>query len=369
MKLGIVGGGQLGRMLALAAYPLGIDVRVLEPKPESSAGRVARQITAAYDDADGLAQFADGLDVATYEFENVPADAARWLAERLPLRPGARALREAQDRLHEKTLFGDVAVPTAPFAAIDSAEDLERALERIGLPAVAKTRRWGYDGKGQRVLRQPGEARDAWTGLGARPLIVEGFVDFDRELSIIAARGTDGDIAFYPLVENHHRNGILRRTISPAPNVAAAMQREAETYARRLLEELDYVGVLALELFDVRGALLANEMAPRVHNSGHFSSDGSRTSQFENHVRAVCGLPLGDPARSGHAVMVNLIGAPPPTERLLEVPGAHVHLYDKSSRPGRKIGHVTVVGDDAAEVARRAERLSALADQAEAALG
>ena len=358
MNLGIIGGGQLGRMLALAAHPLGIDTRVLEPSESASARAVAGHVVAPYDDAEALERFGDGLDVVTYEFENVPVASARRLAERVPVRPGPAALEVSQDRLEEKTAFQDRTIPTATFAAADDARSLAAAIDRLGVPAIAKTRRWGYDGKGQAIMRSPDEAESIWQGLGERPLIVEGFVRFDRELSILAVRSVDGAVACWPLFQNHHDGGILRRTVFPAPDVDSAMQREAETYARRLLESLDYVGVLALELFDVGGALLANEMAPRVHNSGHVTIEGSETSQFENHVRAVTGLPLGPVHPVGHSVMINLIGSVPPTADLLAVEGAHLHLYGKSPRPGRKVGHVTVRGDDPADVARRAAGLS-----------
>ncbi|HUF13449.1 MAG TPA: 5-(carboxyamino)imidazole ribonucleotide synthase [Longimicrobiales bacterium] len=360
MNLGIIGGGQLGRMLALAAHPLGIRTRVLEPSLSASAAHVAGHVVAPYDDRDALERFATGLDVATYEFENVPVESARWLAERVPVRPAPAALEASQDRVVEKTTFQERAIPTAAFAAVDDAAGLAEAGERLGSPLVLKTRRWGYDGKGQAIVRSAADLQAAWRELGARPLIAEGFIRFDRELSILAVRSVDGDVLCYPLFENLHEGGILRRTTFPAARVADEMQREAETYARRMLEALDYVGVLAIELFDVGGALLANEMAPRVHNSGHCTIEGARTSQFENHVRAVCGLPLGAVHPIGHSVMINLIGAAPPIRELLAVTGAHVHLYDKQPRPGRKIGHVTVCGDDPGEVAKRADRLLAM---------
>ena len=358
MNLGIIGGGQLGRMLALAAHPLGIRTRVLEPSSSASAAAVAGHVVAPYDDREALERFADGLDVVTYEFENVPVESASWLAERVPVRPNDAALEASQDRLHEKTTFRDNAIPTVPFAAVDDARALEEASEALGLPLVLKTRRWGYDGKGQAIARSAADLAAARAELGERPLIAEGFVRFDRELSVIAVRSVDGQVRCYPLFENQHEGGILRRTTFPAPGVSPAMQQEAETYARRLLHALDYVGVLALELFDVGGALLANEMAPRVHNSGHCTIEGAVTSQFENHVRAVCGLPLGEVDAVGHSVMVNLIGTAPATSALLAVPGANLHLYGKQPRPGRKIGHVTVRGDDAGEVGKRANRVA-----------
>ncbi|HEX6587715.1 MAG TPA: 5-(carboxyamino)imidazole ribonucleotide synthase [Longimicrobiales bacterium] len=360
MRLGIIGGGQLGRMLALAAHPLGIHTRVLEPAERAPAAPVAGHVLGPYDDAGALDRFVDGLDVVTYEFENVPVESASRLAEHVPVRPGAAALATSQDRVAEKTAFQDFVIPTTPFHIIDRELDIADAVERLGTPLVLKTRRFGYDGKGQAIVRSVEEGRTAWQQLGGRPLIAEGFVRFDRELSVLAVRALDGTIACWPLCENVHEAGILRRTTFPAARVPAAMQQEAETYARRLLEGLDYVGVLALEMFDVGGALLANEMAPRVHNSGHATIEGAETSQFENHVRAVCGLPLGPVTPIGHSVMINLIGHVPPTAELLAVPGAHVHLYDKAPRPGRKVGHVTMRGDDPEEVGRRAERLAEL---------
>ena len=363
MKLGIIGGGQLGRMLALAAHPLGIHTRVLEPAERAAAAPVAGHVLGPYDDASALDRFADGLDVVTYEFENVPVASAEHLARHVPVRPGAAALSASQDRVAEKTTFQDRVIPTTPFHVIDREEDVAAAAERLGTPLVLKTRRMGYDGKGQAIARSADEAVAAWRQLGERPLIAEGFVRFDRELSILAVRGVDGDVRCWPLCENVHEGGILRRTTFPAPRVDRAMQEESEIYARRLLEALDYVGVLALEMFDVGGALLANEMAPRVHNSGHATIEGAETSQFENHVRAVCGLPLGPVAAVGHSIMLNLIGTIPPASRLLAVPGAHLHLYDKAPRPGRKVGHVTVRGEDPIEVAARAQQLEAVIKQ------
>ena len=360
MNLGIIGGGQLGRMLALAAHPLGVHTRVLEPAERAPAASVAGHVVGPYDDPDAVERFVAGLDVVTYEFENVPVASAERIAARVPVRPGAAALAASQDRVAEKTTFQDLTIPTTAFAVIDDEASLESALERLGTPLVLKTRRMGYDGKGQAIVRNAADASSAWRELGQRPLIAEGFVRFDRELSILAVRALDGDVRCYPLCENVHEGGILRRTTFPAPRVGPDMQREAETYARRLLEHLDYVGVLALEMFDVGGALLANEMAPRVHNSGHATIEGAETSQFENHVRAVCGMPLGPVEPLGHSVMINLIGSVPASADLLRIPGAHLHLYGKAPRPGRKIGHVTVRGDDAAEVGRRADKVSAL---------
>jgi 5-(carboxyamino)imidazole ribonucleotide synthase len=343
MNVGVLGGGQLGRMLALAGYPLGLRFRFLDLSPLAPAGHLAELHNGDYEDADVLERFADKLDVVTYEFENVPVASARLLAERVPVYPPARALEVAQDRLTEKTFFQSLNISTPPFVAVDSEESFRSALRQIGLPAVLKTRRMGYDGKGQIVLREPGDAEYAWRILGDVPQILEGFVPFRRELSVLSVRGRSGEAAFYPLVENHHREGMLRLSLAPAPGLTAELQSQAEDYARRVLEALGYVGVLAIELFEVDGRLLANEMAPRVHNSGHWTIEGAVTSQFENHLRAVLGLPLGSTAAVGHAAMINLIGSTPPPETVLRVPRAHLHLYGKSPAAGRKLGHVTIV--------------------------
>lgn len=359
-KVGILGGGQLGRMLALEGRRLGMSFRFLEPKRPAPVDDLGEVVRAAYDDMDALVAFADGLDVVTYEFENVPVDSARHLAERVPVHPSPSALAVGQDRLAEKEAFVEAGIPTAPFRQADSAEAVKTALEELGLPAVLKTRRFGYDGKGQAVLRAPEEGEGIWEALGGVPLLAEGFVPFRRELSIVAARAVDGSCAFYPLIQNEHREGILWKSTAPAPDVAAELQTRAEEHARHLLERHDYVGVLAIELFDVGDDLLANEMAPRVHNSGHWTLDGAVTSQFENHVRAVCGLPLGSTATRCPSAMLNFLGDVPPLAEVLRVPCAHVHLYDKSPRPGRKVGHVNVTGPDAPTVAATLARLEAL---------
>ncbi len=355
--IAVLGAGQLGRMLALAGYPLGLRFRFLDPAPQSPAGHLAELIVAAYDDQAGLERLAAGATVATYEFENVPARATEFLAQRLPVYPPPRALEVAQDRLAEKTCFLDLGIPTPAFAPVDSWDGLLDAAGRIGLPAVLKTRRFGYDGKGQRVLRCADDFAPAWAALGGAPLILEQFVPFDRELSILAVRSAAGQIACYPLVENHHHDGILRVSIAPAPMLDAETQNQAQECARRLLERLDYAGVLAIEFFQRGAQLLANEMAPRVHNSGHWTIEGARTSQFENHLRAVLGWPLGDAGAQGHCAMLNLIGDLPPVARVLAVPGAHLHVYGKSPRPGRKLGHITLVEPSEADLRAR---LSAL---------
>ncbi len=350
MRLGILGGGQLGRMLALAAYPLNVRCTVLEPTAGASAAQVCAQVAGEFDDFRALYELAKDADAVTFEFENVPVESARWLAERLPVYPPPRALEVSQERLAEKQFFASLGIPTPPFAAVDSEADFRAAVERIGLPAVLKTRRFGYDGKGQAVLRSEADAEAAWAKLGGRPLILEGFVPFDRELSIIAVRARDGQIATYPLVENVHIDGILHRSIAPAPDLGEELGERAAEFAARVLTELDYVGVLTIEWFQDGPRLLANEMAPRVHNSGHWTIEGALTSQFENHVRAVCGLPLGSTAAVGHSVMYNFIGDVPDAARVLALPEAKLHLYGKSSRPGRKVGHVTLRAGSAEEL-------------------
>jgi 5-(carboxyamino)imidazole ribonucleotide synthase len=360
MRLGILGGGQLGRMMALAGFPLGVRCRLLDPKDPTASAEVAEVLAERYDDPDALDRFVTGLDAVTYEFENVDAFALEHLDDRVPVRPGPRALEVSQDRLTEKTFFRDRDIDTAPFAAADTLDELHAAVEEIGLPAVLKTRRFGYDGKGQAVIRTPDDVAGAWGTVGGVPLLLEGFVEFDRELSILGVRDPHGNTAFYPLVENVHEDGILRVSYAPAPDLTPALQDRAETYSARVLEELDYVGVVAIELFQVGSRLLANEMAPRVHNSGHWSIEGAETSQFENHVRAVLGLPLGSTGMRGHAAMVNLIGAIPDTADVLRHPGVHFHLYRKEPRPGRKVGHMTVRHDDPEVVRHTVSRLREL---------
>ncbi|HEX9370275.1 MAG TPA: 5-(carboxyamino)imidazole ribonucleotide synthase [Roseiflexaceae bacterium] len=372
--VGVLGGGQLGRMLALAGYPLGLRFRFLDPAPDAPAGHLADHAAIDYAEEDGLKRFAAGLTAITYEFENVPVAAARLLERHAPVYPPPAALEVAQDRLAEKTFFQRLGAATPPFAPVDSPSDLAAAVERIGLPAVLKTRRLGYDGKGQRVLREAADVAPAWAALGGAPLILEGFIPFEREVSIVAARGRAGQSAFYPLVENHHRDGMLRLSLAPAPGLTPTLQAAAEQIAGRAMQALDYVGVLAIELFQVKGLgtwdlglehtqapspkpqappLLVNEMAPRVHNSGHWTIEGAETSQFEQHLRAILGLPLGPTAPRGHSAMVNLIGALPDPAAILAVPGAHLHLYGKAPRAGRKLGHVTVRVDTRGELEER----------------
>jgi len=365
VTIGILGGGQLGYMLALAGYPLDFHFRFLDPSPQAPVGRIAARVTADYTDFEALEKFAHGLALVTYEFENVPVEAVRFLQKSVPVYPPPQALEVAQDRLNEKSLFQKLAIPTTEFFAVNSARDLDEAARKIGLPAVLKTCRLGYDGKGQWMLRSSDDVALVKKEIPAAPFILEKFVKFSRELSILAVRGRSGDSAFYPLVENHHRQGILRLSLAPAPRLAADLQREAEGLAHRVLEALDYVGVLAIELFECDGRLLANEMAPRVHNSFHWTIEGAVSSQFESHLRAVAGLPLGDTSALGHSAMLNLIGELPEPEEVLRVPDAHLHLYGKALRPGRKVGHLTLRADSAEQLAARLTQLPAFFKRAE----
>jgi 5-(carboxyamino)imidazole ribonucleotide synthase len=329
-------------MLALAGIPLGLQFRFLDPSPDAPAAQLGTHIVEDFNDPKALQRFAQGLDVVTYEFENVPVASAKFLAERVRVYPPVRALEVAQDRLTEKSYFQKLDVPTPRFAAVNTREELEAAIAQIGLPAVLKTRRFGYDGKGQSVLRDTEDMASAWQSLGGVPLILEEFVPFEREVSVLAARARDGATAFYPLVENHHREGILRLSLAPAPSLTTELQSVAEEYARRLLQSLNYVGVLAIEFFQRGDELMVNEFAPRVHNSGHWTIEGAVSSQFDNHVRAVCGLPLGETRALGHCAMHNIISTLPDVSRVLATPGARLHLYGKEPKPGRKIGHITL---------------------------
>lgn len=369
--VGILGGGQLARMLALSGAPLGLRFLVLDTTADACAAQFAPSLQADYRDLGALAEFAARVDVATFDFENVPAESAQWLAERVPVFPNPRALAVAQDRLAEKTLFRELGIAVPDFAAIATRADLHAAIARIGTPCILKTRRLGYDGKGQFRLRTPADADAAWTALGAQAgtvgLILEGFVAFERELSVVAVRGRDGELKAWPLTENWHESGILAASLAPA-RVDASLQARALDAARRVAEALDYVGVFALELFLRAGELVANEMAPRVHNSGHWTIEGAQTSQFQNHLRAVLGLPLGDTGAIGHSTMLNWIGAMPDPLPVLREAGGHWHDYGKSPREGRKVGHATLRADSPADLAAALERVGeALGRQAQVA--
>jgi 5-(carboxyamino)imidazole ribonucleotide synthase len=355
VRIGIIGAGQLGRMMALAGIPLGLEFTMYDRTSDVPGAAVADLVTGAFDDERKLKRFARGVDVVTFDWENVPVASARAIARIRPVWPPPRALEAAQDRLSEKRMFGRLGIPVAPFAPVDTPGDLTRAMAALGAPGVLKTRRLGYDGKGQARIRHARDAASAFEQLAGQKLIYERFVNFSREVSLVAARGRDGAVACYPLAENEHANGILAVTRAPCRD--AVLQRAAERNHRRLFQALGYVGVLAVEYFVVRGRLVANEMAPRVHNSGHWSIEGAETSQFENHVRAVAGLPLGSTAALGYAVMVNIIGQKPQAAALLARPGLHWHDYGKAARPGRKLGHVTFVTGNRARRDRVARQL------------
>lgn len=347
MRIGVLGAGQLGRMLALAGYPLAKEFVFydLSGSPSVGLGEVIVDRDGSY-----LEDFLSRVDRVTYEFEHLPVEVAEQLAQQKPVHPCPRALQVCQNREAEKTLFGQLGIPTAEWRIADSAESLKAAAEELGCPVVAKSNTEGYDGKGQAVLKDPAEAEQAWASIGHPRLIVEKFVHFKREVSIIAVRGEDGHAAFYPMAENTHHEGILRYSIAPAPGLAPDVQKEAETYIKALLNELNYVGVLTLELFETEGSLVANEMAPRVHNSGHWSIEGAMTSQFENHIRAVSGHALGSTEARGVSCMINIIGEHGDIERILELPYAHVHLYNKGERKGRKLGHINILADSYEEL-------------------
>lgn len=343
MRIGIIGAGQLGQMLGFAARDLGAECRFLDPSISPPARACGEVIQRPFDDTNALADLAACSDVITYEFENVPVPALQEIEGTVPVYPPLDALRHAQDRLDEKRLFDRLGIPVPAHHAIDTRADMIAAADALGLPMVIKTRRLGYDGKGQFVIRAKGDIDAAWGSLGVQPLIAEQWVHFDYEVSAIGVRNADGDIGVYPLTHNVHEEGILRRSWSPVD--APVLTRKASDYLRLLLEHLNYIGVLALELFVKDDRLLANEFAPRVHNSGHWTIEGAATSQFENHLRAVMNLPLGSTASRGHAGMINLIGAIPDAARALEA--GHLHDYGKTPRPGRKLGHITVVSDTA----------------------
>lgn len=359
MKVGVLGAGQLGRMLALAGYPLGLSFLFVDPKRGAPAGQVAEQLVAAYDEPGALEKLC-AADVVTYEFENVPVAAAEQVAKKTTLLPEVQPLRVAQDRLLEKQIFSRLGIPTAKFLTASSPAELQAGARQIGFPCVAKTRRLGYDGKGQMVLSSAADLDRAEPMCERGPLIVERFIEFTRELSIVAVRGRLGETAFYDLVENRHRSGILQLTLAPAPRWTEAMQHRAESLVTRLMDDLDHVGVLALELFECEGELLANEFAPRVHNSGHWSMDGASVGQFENHLRAICGLPLGATETLSNTLMLNFIGRMPHAQDILRIENSHLHDYGKTARPGRKLGHVNVRAKTEKLLLERLEQLTSL---------
>ena len=357
MTVGIVGAGQLGRMLALAGYPLGLDFLFLDPAADAPAGRVAPVLHGAFTEARLLADLSQRSEVLTFDWENISVDALRALQGDTRIAPPIPALATAQDRVSEKKLFERLKIPTTRWMAVTSRAQLTRALREIGLPAVIKTRRLGYDGKGQAVVRTAEDAAQAWEQLGAAPLLYEELIPFDCEVSIIGARSRRGQVAVYPLNGNVHSQGILRLT--RAPFGPPRWQRLAAGYLERVLTHFRYTGILTIEFFVRGGKLIANEMAPRVHNSGHWTIEGAVTSQFENHLRAILDLPLGSTRPRGFSAMLNLIGTMPAREALLADGELHLHDYGKQPRPGRKLGHCTLVEGSAAARDRRARRLLA----------
>lgn len=358
MKVGILGGGQLARMIALSGYPLDLEFIILDPSDAAGAVGLGEHLHGDYNDQILLAELAEKADVVTYEFENVPADVAAFLADHTQVYPAPNALAVSQDRLHEKEFFHKLGIPTAHYAAISSLDDLQQAMEHIGYPAILKSRRMGYDGKGQVILKSADQLADAWKAVEGVDCVVEGFVNFQREVSIIAARRPKGELVFYPLSENVHDKGILRVSECCLDD---KLQQQAEEYVSKLLDALDYVGVIALELFDVNGTFIANEFAPRVHNSGHWTIEGAETSQFENHLRAILDLPLGSTKARGYTGMVNFIGGLPAAASVLDISHAHHHLYAKSPRKGRKVAHATVRSDNREQYSQSLQALVELA--------
>jgi 5-(carboxyamino)imidazole ribonucleotide synthase len=341
MHVGIVGAGQLGRMLALSGYPLGVRCLFLDRSADTPGAQVAPSLIGDLQDAALLAELAARSDVVTFDWENISGSALKPLEKITLVRPPRAALEVSQDRLAEKALFTRLKIPVAAHCAIDSREELIRALQKTGLPGVLKTRRLGYDGKGQYVLRAAGEVDQAWAAIGAAGLIYEKFQVFSREVSLVGVRSARGQTVFYPLSCNTHGGGILRYSVAPFTNVR--LEQSARLYMKRVMHALDYIGVLTIEFFVVRGSLIANEMAPRVHNSGHWTIEGCVTSQFENHLRAVCDMPLGSTRPLGHTAMINFLGQMPDRERLLAIDGLAYHDYGKTPRPGRKLGHCTIL--------------------------
>ncbi|WP_044412483.1 5-(carboxyamino)imidazole ribonucleotide synthase [Thiomicrospira microaerophila] len=355
-RVGVLGAGQLGRMLALAGYPLGHQFAFSSATPDEPACLLGQ----VYDNTpESLQAMAQQCDVMTYESENTPVELVDQLNTITPVYPSAPSLYYAQNRGREKALFTELAIPCAPYQCVNNLDDLKKAIEAIGLPAVLKTTTEGYDGKGQFVIQTPAQSDQAWLAIGEKPAILEGFISFKRELSMIAVRNADNQQVYYPLVENQHHDGILRLTLAPASQIDPHIQQQAQDYMQALLNKMNHVGVLTLELFETENGLIANEMAPRVHNSGHWTIEGARTSQFENHIRAITGLPLGATTpRQPYAAMINIIGEYGDLTPAFSMPNVHVHLYDKTERPARKIGHITVLAQSQAELDNTLQSLS-----------
>lgn len=358
MVIGILGDGQLARMLALSAYPLGIKTVCYGPNVDGPAGQVSKMICGTYDDEKALKTFFSQIDVATYESENIPWQQIEKINTQCSIHPAFEMLAIAQDRVQEKSLCNSLKIPTAKFSAIDSLASLKKNLASIGVPSVLKTRRFGYDGKGQFILRNVSEAETAWETLGKKPSILEQFIDYQREVSLVLVRSKHGEIKFYPLVDNHHQAGILR--LSEVTQDESLLQKEAEKIAEKLLKNFNYIGVFCIEFFQVGQKLLVNEIAPRVHNSGHWTIEGAETSQFENHCRAITGLPLGSTHARGLSAMINCIGDEPPIEKILTIPYVNYHHYGKEERPNRKLGHITLNTTDPNEYSTHLQSLKAL---------
>lgn len=354
-NIGVLGAGQLGRMMAIAGYPLGQKFGFVGNSREEPSAMLGH----LYTDADSVASLVGFADVVTYESENTSVELVEEIAKTTPVYPGVKSLYYSQHRGREKTLFNDLGIATAPFKVVASESELSDAIDQIGLPAVLKTTTEGYDGKGQCVIHKPEEVVDAWRAMDGAEAILEGWISFNRELSLVAVRGIDGETVFYPLVENHHVDGILRTTYAPAPNLSAELQAKAESMVQAVMDKLGHVGVLTVELFETGQGLVVNEMAPRVHNSGHWTQMGARTCQFENHVRAISGLPLGSTEMIAPvSAMINLIGDVGDVVSVLKGADAELHLYDKSARVGRKLGHVNIVADSEVELKQRLAALS-----------
>jgi 5-(carboxyamino)imidazole ribonucleotide synthase len=355
-RVGVLGGGQLGRMMAIAGIPLGLEFVFLDPSAEACAGPLGELMQADFSDAGAARRMASMVDVATFDFENVPQETASALEELKPLYPPSGALGSCQDRLVEKEILTGLGIRVAPYHAVSSRTDLLDGLDLLSYPAVLKTRRLGYDGKGQALIRDQEDLERAWQALGDFDLILEAFVPFEAECSLIAVRGIDGETRFWPLTRNLHASGIL--TLSLAGDFDQSLEERAQSSIQAVLDHFGYVGVLTLEFFVLDGELLVNEIAPRVHNSGHWTIDGAETSQFENHVRAITAMPLGGTSANREALMFNWIGQMPDREQILSIPGVHWHDYGKSARPGRKIGHATLTADTRQELVVNAHTLA-----------
>ena len=342
MKIGVLGSGQLGRMLALSAYPLGHQMRFLASSAEDPSSLLG-DIFIQNGSQEIIEDFANNCDVVTYESENTAVNIVKEIGQKTIVYPSAKSLYTSQHRGREKSLFDKLNIPCAPYQMVNNLSELKIAVKKIGLPAILKTATDGYDGKGQFLIKSDSQLDQAWKRMSGVESILEGFVDFKRELSLVAVRGINNSHEYYPLVENSHYNGILRLTIAPAQNISPKLQQKAESYMRSLLDEMNHVGVLTIELFETDSNLVVNEMAPRVHNSGHWTIEGARTSQFENHIRAITETPLGETSCTHkYSAMINIIGEQGPIDKALTLNNAHLHLYNKTERKGRKLGHITI---------------------------